>query len=106
MGPDDIELIVDEQLSEDPCLIIEIVTPHGRLMVMGEVEVFADFLVIKGMHVGGDAALRWGWSRLRRLGRSIAEKLDVEYIEIRGAVRTTGANPGRQPSRVRLLRSR
>lgn len=106
MRVEDIELVVDEQLSEDPCFIVEVITTHGRLMVMGEIVVFSDHLVIEGMHVGGDVARRWGWSRLRRIGRLIAEKLDVGYIEIRGAVRTTGASPGRKPGRVRLARSR
>ena len=52
MRVEDIELVVDEQLSEDPCFIVEVITTHGRLMVMGEIVVFSDHLIIEGMHVG------------------------------------------------------
>lgn len=41
---------------------------------------------------------------MRKLGRVIAEKLNVDYIEIHGAVRTTGANPGRRSGVVGLSR--
>jgi hypothetical protein len=72
---------------------------------MGEFEVGSESIVVRGLHIGGDPAVDWGWSRLRMLGRLIAEKLDVDEISIHGAVRTTGANPGRKPRVVRLART-
>lgn len=105
MQADDIELILDAETSEDPCLLVDVVTPDGILQLLGDVEIADDHFVVHNLHIGGDAQVQWGWSKLRKLGRLIAEKLDVEYIEVHGAVRTTGANPGRRPGIVRLSRS-
>lgn len=105
MHPDDVELILDADHSEDSCLLVEVVTRDGALRFLGEMEIGANYLVVRDLHIGGDAEVRWGWSKLRKLGRMIAEKLDVDYIEIHGAVRTTGANPGRSPRPVRLSRA-
>lgn len=105
MQPDDIEIILDADISEDPCLLFDVVTPDGVLQLLGDVEMGSNHLVVRDLHIGGDAQVQWGWSKLRKLGRVIAEKLNVDYIEVHGAVRTTGANPGRRPSVVRLSRS-
>ncbi|MER9093288.1 hypothetical protein NKI34_19740 [Mesorhizobium sp. M0700] len=100
----DIELILYADISEDPCLLFDVVTPDGLLQLLGNMEMGSNHLVVRDLHIGGDAEVQWGWSKLRKLGRVIAEKLNVDYIEIHGAVRTTGANPGRRPGVVRLLR--
>jgi hypothetical protein len=102
---DDIELVLDADASEDSCLLFDVVTSDGVLQLLADVEIADDHLVVRDLHVGGDAQLRWGWSKLRAIGRLIAEKLDVDYIEVHGAVRTTGANPGRRPGVVRLSRA-
>ena len=104
MTPEDIELVVDEADSEGACLLFEVRTPDGVLEGLGVVEVLTDRLVVRDLHIGGNAEIRWGWSKLRTIGRLIAGKLDVDHIEIHGAVRTTGANPGRRPGVVRLSR--
>ena len=105
MRPDDIESIIDAEMADDPVFTIEIVTPLGSLRLMGEFEVGSDSIVVRGLHIGVDPAVEWGWSKLRMLGRPIAEKLHVDEISIHGAVRTTGANPGRRPRVVRLTRA-
>jgi hypothetical protein len=105
MDTDDVELVFDTENSEDPYFIINVVTVDGTLQLMGEMEIGSNHLVIRGLHIGGDAAVRRGWSKLRRLGRVILGQLNVDYIEIHGAIRTTGANPGRRPSIVRLSRA-
>lgn len=105
MRADDLELILDAETSEDPCLLLAVVTPDGVLHLLCDVEIAEDYVVVNNLHIGGDAQVRWGWSKLRKLGRLIAEKLDVDYIEVHGAIRTTGANPGRRPSVVRLARA-
>lgn len=106
MRPDDIEIIIDAGMLEDPVFIIEVITPLGSLQLMGEFEIGSHSIVVRGLHIGGDPTVEWGWSKLRMLGRLIAEKMDVDEISIHGAVRTTGANPGRRPRVVRLARAR
>jgi hypothetical protein len=102
---DDIEIIVDDQLSEDPIFLVQVITPLGILDLMAEVRLSPRSIEVHGLHVGGDAATRWGWSTLRRIGRLIAEKLDVDEINLYGAIRTTGANPGRRPRHWRIARA-
>ena len=106
MQASDIALIVDQEFSDDPYLLVSVVTPDGDLDLLSEVEVASDHIVVRNLHVQGDVRIKWGGSKLRLIGRLIAEKLDVDYIEVHGAVRTTGANPGRRPGVVRLSRPR
>ena len=105
MTPDEVHIAVYLEDSEDPIFLIEVVTPNGSLQLMGEFEIGERNLVIREAHLGGDRSKVWGWRLLRQLGRTIAEKLDVDEIEVHGAVRSTGANPGRRPGVLRFARS-
>lgn len=105
LSPDDIEIVVDGDLADDPVYALIIVTPIESLQVLGSFEIGARRIVVQGLHVGGDPSLPWGWSRLRQIARLLLEKMDVDDLIVHGAVRTTGANPGRRPSIVRLSRS-
>ncbi|MCW4115130.1 hypothetical protein NPA31_009190 [Aurantimonas sp. MSK8Z-1] len=105
MTPDDILVVIDEDLSDDPIFTAEIRTPAGTISVMGRFVVSGRSLEVADMHIGGDPSLDWGWGRLRHIARLIAEKLDVDEIIVAGAVRTTGANPGRSPGRYRIART-
>ncbi len=102
MQVNDIEIIIDEDESEDPSLIVKIKTPDGDLDLLGEVEMYDNHIIARRVHIQGGGKGTMGWSKVREIGRLTAEKLDVEYIEIHGAVRSTGANPGRQPRKIRL----
>lgn len=105
MAPDEIGIVVYWEDSEDPIFLVEVITPNGSLELLGEFEIGERNLVIRRAHLGGDPSKKWGWTLLRQLGRAIAEKLDVDEIEIHGAVRSTGANPGRKPRVLRFPRS-
>ena len=65
MRPVDVDLILDVESSEHPYFILDGVTPDGTLQLMGEMEIGSNHVVVHGVHIGGDAAVRWGWSRLR-----------------------------------------
>lgn len=103
--PDEISIVAYLEDSEDPIFLIEVFTPNGSLQLMGEFEIGERDLVIRKAHLGGDSSIKWGPKLLRQLGRAIAEKLDVDEIEVHGAVRSTGANPGRPPNVIRFSRS-
>ncbi|BDA83842.1 hypothetical protein Sa4125_13840 [Aureimonas sp. SA4125] len=105
MKVDEIEISIDDHLSEDPIFLIQVITPLGTLDLMAEVRVLPRSIEVHGLHVGGNAETRWGWSTLRRIGRLIAERLDVDEINLHGAIRTTGANPGRRPRSWRIARA-
>ncbi|KQT87130.1 hypothetical protein [Aurantimonas sp. Leaf443] len=105
MRADEIEILVDGSLSEDPIFTLTIRTPAGSLDVMTRVEISGRSLALFGLHIGGDPARTWGAAALAGLARAVMEKLDVDEILVVGAVRTTGANPGRQPRPRRLRRT-
>jgi hypothetical protein len=51
----DIEIILDDDLTDDPVVTGQIVTPAGELLVMAEIEVLRRELVLRGLHIhGGD----------------------------------------------------
>ncbi|WP_155132813.1 hypothetical protein, partial [Roseibium sp. RKSG952] len=74
MNPEDIELIVDADGSEGDCLLFEVLTPDGSLQGLAEVETFEGHLTVKGLHIGGDEEIHWGWSKLRKIGRLIQKR--------------------------------
>ncbi|EAU40970.1 hypothetical protein FP2506_18819 [Fulvimarina pelagi HTCC2506] len=105
MTADDIEIVLDPSLSDDPIFTAEIRTPLGSLDVMARVTIEGRSLALDGTHIGGDPAKTWGPAALRNLAQAVMEKLDVDEIIVVGAVRTTGANPGRTPRLRRLRRA-
>jgi hypothetical protein len=60
-----------------------------------------------GVHIHGeDVSIRqFGWVNLRRVGRALLEWFgNYDELIIEGAVRTSGANPGRRPRVIRITR--
>lgn len=99
---DDIDIFVDADESEDPSLIMKVTTPYGDIDLLGEFEVYDDHVIVRRLHIQGSGKGSMGVSKIREIGRVLVEKLNVEYIEIHGAVRTSGAGPGRRPGKIRL----
>jgi len=102
----DIEIILDDDLTDDPVVTGHIVTPAGELLVMAEVEVLHRELVLRGLHIHGVTLgpNELGWPRLRQLAHAVMERLDVDAIVIEGAVRTSGARRGHVPRALRFTR--
>ena len=102
----DIEIVLDDDLTDDPVVTGHIVTPAGELLVMAEVEVLHRELVLRGLHIHGVTLgpNELGWPRLRQLAHAVMERLDVDAIVIEGAVRTSGAHRGRVPRTLRFTR--
>ena len=99
------ELLVDE--TDHPVVTFDIATPLGMLRLMGEVTVDTDAgLVLSGCHIEGPGANRVGIGHLRMIATIALEETGYEWIEIQGADRTTGANPGRRPRPLRFSRHR
>ena len=101
--PDQISFELDE-LTDDPVVTIEISTPAGTIKFMAEAEEAGAVLILRGAHVQGEAVGQIGVANLRAIVRIVVERLGYDAIEIEGAARTTGANPGRIPSRIRFTR--
>src|SRR5688500_18121847 len=56
------------------------------------------------LHVHAPGANAIGPGNLRSLAEVVMERLDFDALEIEGALRTTGASPGRRPRPLRFTR--
>jgi hypothetical protein len=103
----DIDIVLDDELTDDPVITARILTPAGELLVMAEVSLDDGELVLRGLHMHGVSLglNSLGWSRLRQLARAVIERMDVDAIVIEGAVRTSGARRGFIPRRIRFARA-
>jgi hypothetical protein len=102
----DIEIVLDDDFTDDPVVTARIHTPAGDLLIMAEVgsdrrELVRRGLPMQGMHIGPNAL---GWPRLRQLARAVMERMDVDAIVVEGAVRTSGAHRGGTPNKLRFTR--
>jgi hypothetical protein len=99
-----VEIIADE--SEGAIATARITTSSGTIMAMAEVSLDNRCLTLRGLHVHGEnvGTNELGVSGLRRVVTEAMEDLDVDEIVIEGAIRVTGAGPGRTPRRLRFTR--
>lgn len=102
----DIEIILDDDLTDDPVVTAHILTPAGELLLMAEVERDDRGLLLRGLHMHGVTLgpNELGWPRLRQLADAVMEGMDVDAIVIEGAVRTSGARRGHVPRTLRFTR--
>jgi hypothetical protein len=96
------EIVAEE--TDHPVATVSFETPAGEIKIMAELEEQGRTLRLVGLHIQGAAANEIGVANLRRLADTVMEKMDYDAIEIEGAVRTTGASPGRRPGRLRFSR--
>ena len=97
-----------EDQSEGNIFTVEIQTAAGSLRVMAEIRVAGRTAYAGGLHIHSTDRGRnaFGWVQLRSLAWEALEWLGDNYDElvIEGAVRTSGANPGRRPGDLRFTR--
>jgi hypothetical protein len=101
-------MIVDfiSEQSEGSIATVAIKTAAGTIKIMTEVALEGRCLILLGLHIEG-VDVRPNHIRgagLRRIAQEVMEELDVDEIIIAGSVRTSGANPGRTPRRLRFAR--
>ncbi|HXX04571.1 MAG TPA: hypothetical protein VEJ37_09575 [Xanthobacteraceae bacterium] len=96
-------VLIDEQ---SDVVLARIESAVGTVLVLAEVELVERVLTLRGMHIQGEGvgANELSVIGIRRIVRDAMEELDVDEIVIEGAVRTTGASPGRSPRRLRFAR--
>jgi hypothetical protein len=94
-----------DDLTFDPVLTIVVQTPDGRLRFMEVPEMFGATLVLRRVHMQDARANAIGAANLKVLARTVMERMELDGLVVEGAVRTTGANPGRRPRVLRFSRS-
>jgi hypothetical protein len=104
----DITIVVEDYGTDDPVVTVTIKTPAGVVLAMAEVNRTGRTLELDGFHMHGETVgpNTLGVGNLGRLAQAVMETIDVDEIVIRGAIRTTGANPGRRPRERRYKRAR
>jgi hypothetical protein len=94
-----------DDLTDHPIVTAGIVTPAGALQVMAEVRRTGRALEFNECHMhGAETSNHFGVKHLLMTFRLLLEILDVDEIIARGAIRTTGAHPGRRPRDIRVRR--
>lgn len=103
---EDIGIVIDDDLTDDPVVTADIDTPAGRLKLMAAVTIEGRTLVLVGLHMHGvDIGPReFGVGNLRKLADAAMETVGCDEIIVEGAPRTSGANPGRTAKRLRFER--
>lgn len=98
----DFDIVYDE--TDHPVATVVVTTPVGMLKFMAEVELDGRRLIATGVHAQGPGPHALGIQNLRLLAECVMERMDLDVLEIEGAVRTTGACPGRRPGVIRFAR--
>ena len=102
----DVTFEIDDDGTEDPVVTVEVTTPDGKIVVMGEPREDGRTLIVERTHIhgvgGGPNEL--GPAKLRTVAQAILERMDYDGLVIEGAVRTTGAQKGRRPKPIRFSR--
>ena len=93
--------LVDD-MTTDPVVTVAITTPVGVLKLMAEPERVGRTLILHGLHMQDLVPNAIGVANLMVLADMAMERIDVDGLVIEGAIRTTGANPGRRPRVLRF----
>ena len=93
--------IVDSQMD---AFEAHIETTDGRITVIALAAIEDRALELRDFHIDGPGPASLGQGNLRLIARHIMEQEDVDALVIHGWERTTGANPGHVPRRIRLRR--
>jgi hypothetical protein len=101
-GDTDFDIVPD--MTDDPVLTVVVTTPSGSVTLMAEPTKQGRTLLLDGFHARDSRANAIGAGHLMVLGQAMMERLGLDELVINGAVRTTGANPGRAPRNLRFTR--
>lgn len=105
-GPGEIQFEFVPELTEGSVVTLEITTPAGRLLFMAEASQSENgkTLFLQRAHIQSDdvGPNNVGAGNMRALAVVAMELMGYDEIVIEGAVRTTGANPGRTPKPLRF----
>lgn len=95
---------IEDDGTDDPVLSVTIITPAGRISAMASTVIMDRLLILHGLQMQGLKANAIGASNLRMIAQALMERFDYDGTIIEGAPRTTGANPGDRPRRLRFSR--
>lgn len=100
----DISFELVDDMTDDPVVTLLVATPVGRLMFVAEPVERGGTLVLRGTHVQDARPNAVGTANLMVIAQALMERMGFDGLEVEGAIRTTGANPGRRPRVFRFAR--
>lgn len=102
----DVRFTLEDETTEHPVATVRIDTPAGRLFAMAECMRAGRTVTLAGLHVHGErtSANNVGSANLMVLVQAFMEIIDFDELAVTGGLRTTGANPGQAPRRIRFTR--
>jgi hypothetical protein len=97
-------VLIDE---DSDVVLARVESQVGTLLVLAQVEFAGRILILRELHVEGEdvEVNQLKASGIRHIVRDVMEILDVDELIIEGAIRTSGAGPGRRPRRLRFTRA-
>ena len=100
----DVAFEIVDDMTDDPVVTVLVRTPIGQLAFAAEPFVEGDTLVARRTHVQGAQANAIGAANLIVIARAVMEGMGYNGLIIEGALRTTRANPGHRPRKIRFTR--
>lgn len=100
----DISFDVIADLTDDPVMTVVVRTPAGAVTITAEPVERGTTLVLRGAHVQDAKPNALGPANLMVMAQALMERMEYDGLEIEGAIRTTGANPGHRPGVFRFAR--
>jgi hypothetical protein len=101
---EDIAFEIIDDLTSDPVVRVVVSTPDGTLKFMAEPEQQGSTLILHTTHVQDARANAMGHGNLMVLAQALMERMGFDGLVVEGAIRATGANPGRRPRPLRFTR--
>jgi len=92
-------------MTDDPVVTVSVATPAGVLKFTAEPIQRGNTLILRGTHVQDASPNAIGAGNLMVIAQAVMEGMGFDGLVVEGALRTTGANPGRRPRAVRFARS-
>ena len=96
---------IDYDATDHPVVTIRMATPVGLIELMAEIAGDRQSLRLQRLHVQSVVEPNEiGHANWRLVATMVMEVMDYDEIIVEGAVRTTGASPGRRPRQIRFTR--
>ena len=100
----DVSFVILTDLTDDPVIASRVKNPVGDLEFMAEPVLQGNVLVLLKAHVQGGKPGLIGHTNLGVIAQALLEGMGFDELIVEGALRTTGAKPGRAPRPVRYQR--
>lgn len=100
----DISFEMVNDMTDDPVVTLLVSTPKGELVFTAEPVMRGNILVLQGTHAQGAHPGAIGTANLMVIAQAVMEGMNLDGLVVEGALRTTGANPGRRPREFRFPR--